>query len=149
MSAQSAVAVAIGVENIANSPAERCSFERPDTMRVWTSQGQVRVLMMPVDDVMMTQSALQAREAYEKGLELEPDDHAMQEARHKANVNERKAMETHQHRFKKREPGGGAGTKHHLKQQQGQAQSKKPRVQPAAGVRDQARLSFADEEEES
>lgn len=88
----------------------------------------------------------QAREAYEKGLELEPDDRAMQEARHKANVNERKAMDMHQHRFKRREPGAGAGNKQQAKQQQ--QQSKKPRVQAAAGVRNQAMLSFGDDNEE-
>jgi len=85
----------------------------------------------------------QAREAYEKGLELEPDDRAMQEARHKAHINERKAIEAHQHKFKRRDAGGEAP----------QASSKPPpakkaRPQAAAGVRNKAMLSFSGDDED-
>jgi hypothetical protein len=90
----------------------------------------------------MSSGVLQAREAYERGLELEPDDRAMQEARHKANVNERKAIQAHQHKFKRREPADAA--QKNRQEQQG----KKPKVQAAAGGRNQGMLSFADEDDE-
>ncbi len=43
---------------------------------------------------------VQAREAYEKALELEPDDRQLQEMRHKADVQERKQAEERKHKFK-------------------------------------------------
>ena len=44
---------------------------------------------------------LQARDAYERALALEPDDQALQEARHKADVAARKAVQERRHRFKR------------------------------------------------
>jgi hypothetical protein len=86
----------------------------------------------------------QAREAYERGLEIEPDDRGLQEAAHAAHIAERKAVEARAHKFKRREapkqaplgrpPGGGS--------------AKRPRAQAAAGVRNQAMLSFGDDEDE-
>ena len=46
-------------------------------------------------------SVLQARDAYERALALEPDDRALQEARHKADVAARKAVQERRHRFKR------------------------------------------------
>ena len=43
---------------------------------------------------------MQAREAYEKALELEPDDRQLQEMRHKADVQERRQAEERKHKFK-------------------------------------------------
>lgn len=43
----------------------------------------------------------QACEAYERALELEPDDQVLQEARHKADVASRKAEAERRHRFKR------------------------------------------------
>lgn len=47
---------------------------------------------------------LQAREAYEKALELEPDDRQLQEMRHKADVQERRQAEERKHKFKSKAP---------------------------------------------
>ena len=87
----------------------------------------------------------QAREAYEKGLELEPDDRSMQEARHKAHINERKAIEAHQHKFKRRE---GPGRVAHAGSQRSAPPEKKARSQAAAGAKNKVMLSFLGEDED-
>ena len=93
----------------------------------------------------MTDLLLQAREAYEKGLELEPDDRTMQEARHRAHINERKAIEAHQHKFKRREGPGGLP---HAGSKRTGPPEKKARSQAAAGVKNKSMLSFAGEDED-
>lgn len=89
---------------------------------------------------------MQAREAYEKALELEPDDKSLQEARHRAHVAEHKAMEVHRHKFKRREPDSG--------QRQRPGTAKKPQqmtatvnAKAAAGVKNKSKLSFGEDEE--
>ena len=89
---------------------------------------------------------VQAREAYEKALELEPDDKSLQEARHRAHVAEHKAMEVHRHKFKRREPDSA--------QRQVQGTKKKPQqmtavgsAKTAAGVTNKSKLSFGEDEE--
>ena len=69
----------------------------------------------------------------------------MQEARHKAHINERKALEAHQHKFKRREAPGGPA----------QAGSRKPPPEKkarsaaaAVGVRNKAMLSFSGDDED-
>ena len=61
---------------------------------------------------------MQAREAYEKALELEPEDRQLQEMRHKADVQERRQAEERKHKFKskaslaaKRQKGSAAESK--------------------------------------
>ena len=87
----------------------------------------------------------QAREAYETGLELEPDDRSMQEARHKAHINERKAIEAHQHKFKRREASGRVT---HAGSKKRAPPEKKARIQAAGGVQNKSMLSFSGEDED-
>ena len=83
----------------------------------------------------------QAREAYERGLEIEPDDRGLQEAAHAAHVAERKAIEAHAHKFSKRREAPDRAAR-------GRPEAaKKPRAQAAAGVRNQAMLSFVGEDD--
>jgi len=90
--------------------------------------------------------SVQAREAYEKALKLEPDDKGLQEARHKAHVAEHKAMEIHRHKFKRREPDSthrhqpGTAKKHQQAVVQDSAKA-------AAGVSNKSKLSFEEDEE--
>ena len=89
---------------------------------------------------------MQAREAYEKALELEPDDKGLQEARHRAHVAEHKAMEVHRHKFKRREPENarmhkpGAAKKLQQAAVIGSAKA-------AASVTNKSKLSFGEDEE--
>ncbi len=89
---------------------------------------------------------MQAREAYEKALELEPDDKSLQEARHRAHVAEHKAMEVHRHKFKRREPESarmhkpGAAKKPQQAAVSGSAKA-------AASVTNKSKLSFGEDEE--
>ncbi len=89
---------------------------------------------------------LQAREAYEQALEIEPDDRGLQEARHRAHVAEHKSMEVHRHKFKRR----------HLDSDQRQkpkAAKKRPQAAvagsavAAAGISNKSRLSFVEDDE--
>ena len=76
---------------------------------------------------------MQAREAYEKALELEPDDRQLQEMRHKADVQEHRQAEERKHKFKSKSSASA-------KQQKG------PSARPAAAST--GPMSFAEDEDE-
>ena len=90
---------------------------------------------------------MQSREAYEKALELEPNDKGLQEARHRAHVAEHKAMDVHRHKFKRRQPDG-------MRQQQPGASRKSQHVivagsaKAAAGAGNKSKLSFGNDDED-
>lgn len=88
----------------------------------------------------------QAREAYEKGLELEPDEHSLQQAAHAAHIAESKAAEARSHKFKRRE--GTLGASAGRAGKGGTPHPKKQRAWAAAGVHNTSMLSFGDEQEE-
>ena len=88
---------------------------------------------------------MQSREAYEKALELEPNDKGLQEARHRAHVAEHKAMDVHRHKFKRRQPDG--------RRQQPPGAVKTPlhatvaaSAKAAAGAGNKSKLSFGDDD---
>lgn len=89
---------------------------------------------------------MQAREAYEKALELEPDDKGLQEARHRAHVAERKAMEIHRHKFKRRQPDSAQRHKPGAPKKLQQA-AVSGSAKAAAGVTTKSKLSFGEDEE--
>ena len=90
---------------------------------------------------------MQAREAYEKALEVEPDDKGLQDARHRAHVAEHKAMEVHRHKFKRREPDSQRHKPGAAKKVQQVAASGSAKA--AAGITNKSKLSFgADEDSE-
>ena len=111
------------------------------------------VLIMSSQGIRSPQSTLlcpclQARETYEKALEIEPDDKGLQEARHRAHVAEHKAMEVHKHKFKRR----------HLDSDQRQnpnESKKRPQAAvagsaiAAAGMSNKSKLSFDEDDDES
>ncbi|KAK9828338.1 hypothetical protein WJX74_009774 [Apatococcus lobatus] len=75
----------------------------------------------------------EAREAYEKALELEPDDQQLQDMRHKADVQERRQAEERRHKFKSKAPNTAK-------------RRKGPHVKPGSGSA--GPVSFDDEEED-
>ncbi|KAK9830514.1 hypothetical protein WJX72_012158 [[Myrmecia] bisecta] len=80
----------------------------------------------------------EAREAYDKALDIEPDDQALQQAQHRADTAERRAAAERKHKFKQKhgdEPAKPAATK-------------KAKVVSiaAAGVKNKGLLSFQDDE---
>ena len=90
----------------------------------------------------------QAREAYEKGLELEPDERTLQQAAHAAHIAESKAAEARSHKFKRREGRPAAGAAGRGGNNGRPPPPKRQRPQAAAGVQNTAMLSFGDDEEE-
>ena len=75
---------------------------------------------------------LQAKDSYQKAVDLEPDDAHLLDALHKADIAERKQAEQKKHKFKRKD----------LSMQQiDQADSKKQKAAPKSGL-----LSFDDEE---
>ena len=90
---------------------------------------------------------VQSREAYEKALELEPNDKGLQEARHRAHVAEHKAMDVHRHKFKRRQLDG-------LRQQQPGAVKKSQHAtvvgsaKAAAGAGNKSKLSFGNDDDD-
>ena len=64
--------------------------------------------------------AQQAKEAYQKALDLEPDDAQLRLCYDKADIQERKAAESRRHKFKSRDLGSKDGTS--AKRQRGENQ---------------------------
>lgn len=75
---------------------------------------------------------LQAKDSYQKAVDLEPDDAHLLDALHKADIAERKQAEQKKHKFKRKDMS---------MQQTDQADSKKQKAAPKSGL-----LSFDDEE---
>ncbi len=82
----------------------------------------------------------QAQEAYSKALEIEPDDQALQEAEHRADVAERKAAAEHKHKFKQQHDAVDSGKAAPAKK------AKAAGPMAAAGVKQKSLLSFQDDE---
>lgn len=82
---------------------------------------------------------LQAREAYERAVKLEPSDTQLQVSLQKALARESKQIAENKHIFKRRlDDGGGGG---------GGEQAKRPQtVRPSAAKKEKTLLSFADED---
>ena len=91
----------------------------------------------------------QAKEAYQKALDLEPDDTHLRASFDKADIQERKVVEARRHKFKGKSFGGlaGPGSK---RERQGAAPPQGPkytkqRVNAAKG----SMLSFTDDDDDS
>ena len=72
---------------------------------------------------------------YEKATALEPDDRALQDMRHKAEVAEKKQESAGMHKFRARTGGAAGNTPRHREKQR-----------PPAAVKRKAALSFDDDD---